>query len=118
MLKKSSITIVVFLATAVLGAGTARAETPFYCTVTRVLEWADRVDIACSNSITINGDVVQFLAIAKTDAARASRWVSTAVSALLAGKPFLVIFGDTPAGNIPGCPSYNCRTPHVFGLQR
>ena len=118
MLKRSTITMLAFLAIALFGAGTARADTSFSCTVTRVLEWADRVDVACSNTITINGDLVQFFAIAKTDAARASRWMSTAVSALLAGKPFVVLFGDTPAGNIPNCPSNNCRTPYAFGVQR
>jgi hypothetical protein len=82
MRKRSTITMLAFLAIALFGAGTARADTSFSCTVTRVL---DRVDVACSNTITINGDLVQFFAIAKTDAARASRWMSTAV------KPSLIV---------------------------
>lgn len=90
----------------------------FRCNVTRVLEWNDRVDVACSNSININGAVISYFAISKADTTRAQRWISLATSALLSGNPFYTYFDDSGSTNLETCSSWNCRTPITFGIQK
>ena len=117
MLTRPRTFIAALLFASAAGAGIAKADTIMSCMVGRVIEWSDRVDVYCSNSVTVNGGaLVQFFAIAKTDPDRANRWVSMASSALLSGKSFEVIFKDNGADNVSNCPLSNCRTPYAFGL--
>jgi len=95
---------------------TARADW-FECNATEVFEFVgSRIHVRCSNTITLNGNVIRFLAI-PTTAAHANRFTSEGQAAVLSGKKFVVDIPASSATNTAGCWSGDCRTPTVFGVK-
>ncbi len=92
----------------------------FRCAPVNVVEITGaqpRVHVYCSNSITLNGNVVRFIAIGTGDQARANRFITFANAALLSGKRFIAAVSDSATTNVPGCSADQCRTPSQFGLE-
>lgn len=89
------------------------------CVVRSVVERTDGVRVECLVPVTLgNGNHITYFAIPTTDAARAARFVSLGLAALLSNKPFFV---DTPLGfgiAPAGCSLYDCRVPTEFGVLR
>ena len=88
----------------------------FECAARDVYEYSGRIHVYCTNSITLDGDKVRFVAIAKTDADQAARFVSMATAAILSGKTFRTSIPESSSSNVSGCKSKDCRTPYGFGL--
>lgn len=95
----------------------ARADTYFYCEANEVFELSNRIHVRCSNTITLDGDTVRWIAIAKTDADKANRFSSFATAAILSGKSFRVLLPEASTTNVSGCLTSDCRTPVAFGLR-
>jgi hypothetical protein len=100
-----------------LAPAVARADTWFECTPIQVTEASNRVDVLCSNSLPLSADTIIYVAIAKTDVAKASRFVSMATAAVLSGQIFRALVPTSSATNTAGCDPNNCRTPSTFGLR-
>lgn len=96
---------------------TARADTWWSCQAIEVMEFSNRIHVRCSNTITLNGNVVRWLAIPKTDQNRASRFMSAGTAAILSGKYFRVVVPESSATNTSGCLASDCRTPSAFGVR-
>jgi hypothetical protein len=105
-----------FIASIALPA-TAKADTWFSCQAIEVMEFSNRIHVRCSNTITVDGDVVRWLAISKTDQDRASRFFSAGTSAILSGKFFRVVIPESSSTNVSGCLASDCRTPSAFGVR-
>lgn len=95
----------------------ARADTYFNCDAIEVFEFSSRIHVRCANTVTLDGDVVRWIAIAKTDADKANRFSSFATAAILSGKSFRVLLPESSATNVSGCLVGDCRTPVAFGLR-
>lgn len=115
-----SLVLVACLFVGTLGFATerARADAFFECIPDEVTEFSNRIHVRCENSIaTPAGNVIRYVAIAKTDAALAQRFLTLANAALLSGRFFLVLIPDSATGNVSGCGSSDCRTPPTFGIR-
>jgi hypothetical protein len=88
----------------------------FSCQPTEVIEFGNRIHVRCSNTVTLDGDVVRYVAIGKSDNATSARFVSLGNAALLSGKVFRVYLATTSASNTTGCLASDCRTPAAFGV--
>lgn len=94
----------------------ASADTFFACTVVNVFEYSNRVHARCSNSITLNGNTVRYIAISNSDGNKAARFTAQATSAFLSGKKFIADLPTASTTNTSGCASSDCRTPSSFGI--
>ena len=90
----------------------------FDCQPVTVVELSNRIHVQCENSIALAGATVRFIAIDKTDADKAARFISFGQTALLANKIFVADILDSPTSNVVGCRADDCRTPVVFGLKK
>ena len=95
----------------------ARADGTFECLPTSVAEFSNRVHVRCSNTFAAGADVVEYIAIDKTDDAKTTRFVSMGNAALLGKKKFSVYLLTSSASNVSGCLSTNCRTPTSFSVK-
>ena len=118
-MKNKHISLIPILATAFIAfaPSEARADGWYECQADQVLEQSNRVRVRCKNVLSINGNNVTFFAIDKTDATKASRFVSMASASVLSGQLFIVFAPDSSATNVSGCDAGNCRTPTTFGLR-
>jgi hypothetical protein len=112
-----AIVLTAALAAGTLTASTARADW-FICTPDQVGDWTNgtRVLVRCSNTITLNGNVVRFLMLSTTDQARANRFITLAQSALLSNKRFSADVPVSSTTNVSGCNAGDCRTPVSFNI--
>jgi hypothetical protein len=114
---KATITITALALPMAVEQREARAD--FHsCQAEEVIELDNRVSVRCTNSIMLNGNVVVYVAIAKTDVARTGRFISLAQAALLSGRPFFVDLPVSSTSNVTGCAATDCRTPLFFGLKK
>lgn len=88
----------------------------FACQPDLVTESSNRISVHCTNSISLNGNTVTFVAISSTDTAKAARFLSVATSAFLSGKKLSVNIPSSSSTNVSGCAASDCRTPTDFGL--
>lgn len=93
----------------------ARADW-FSCTPTEVIELGNRIHVRCANTVTFGSDVIRFIAISKSNASQAERFISFANAAYLSGKSFRVDIPRSGSGNTSGCLASDCRTPTAFGV--
>lgn len=94
----------------------ARADW-FSCNPTEVVTFSgSRIHVACSNSITLNGNVVRYIALAVTHA-EADAFLRAGQAALLSGLYFFVDLPVAATTNVPSCRAVDCRTPANFGVR-
>jgi hypothetical protein len=89
----------------------------FACEPNEVMELGNRIHVRCSNTVTLDGDTVRYIAIGKSDDARSARFVSMGNAALLSGKTFIVHIPWSSDSNTAGCATSNCRSPTAFGVK-
>lgn len=111
------ITSIFASSTVLLGmTGVALADT-WDCSPAEVFEFpGQRIHVGCSNSMPGNPNV-KFVAVPVTDAASASRFVSLANAAFLAGKTFRVLVNATSSTATAGCGTSDCRIATGFGIR-
>jgi hypothetical protein len=87
--------------------------------------YGPRIHAHCVNSITLNSQVIQYIAIASSSPS-AQRFLSLLTAAMLAGKRVRFDIHNSSAGgtiagvafpaNVAGCSAFDCRTPASFDL--
>jgi hypothetical protein len=114
---RAALAVLTMLA-AFLPAVPASADGYFECIPDELTEFSDRIHVRCTNGyVTTGGQTIRYLAISKTDTARAQRFITLANSAMLSGQFFLVLVTDSASGNVAGCGSSDCRSPTSFGVR-
>jgi len=102
--------------TAVFVSTEARADW-FSCNPTEVVTFpGSRIHVGCSNSITLGGNVVRYIALATTHA-EADAFLRAGQAALLSGLYFFVDLPVAATTNVSSCRAVDCRTPTNFGVK-
>jgi len=89
----------------------------FQCTPTEVAVYTSRIHVRCSAGAKDGSANIWFWAVSTADAQRANRFMSTATTALVAGRNIRLSFnaGDT-SGTSFGCLAKDCRTPWAITI--
>jgi hypothetical protein len=90
--------------------------TLFSCRPFQVIEYSDRINVSCRNSIALGSDTVTELAIPNNNDLRAQRYVAQATAAVMARDVFRVDVPESSSSNTSGCGTSDCRTPGRFGV--
>jgi hypothetical protein len=90
------------------------SATWFYCTPENVMSYGNRVHIKCANSTA----GIYYFAMSTSNAELADRFVSTATTALVAGRTAIINYNPNDlSGASWGCSTSDCRRALAIGLQ-
>lgn len=105
------------LAVAVGGSPVAVRADLYTCTPVEVGVYSNRVHVKCA-SYALDGTAIWFFAVPTSDTGNSNRFLTTANSALVSGRPLAVLYnaGDT-SGAAWGCAADNCRSIWGFLLR-
>ena len=116
MKNASIVTILGILGIGGLYAAQAYAAT-FSCTPAEIRERSSTLQVRCSNSISLNGNTVSWLALGVSDSERARRFLSIATTALVSKRRLIVDIPTVYAGQTGVlCNSSDCRIPTWFSV--
>ena len=115
MLRKIFILLVFLVVQIALGLPTFAAD--FVCEPTEVAVYKSRIHVKCSTSATDGQATIWFWAVSTADTDHANHFLSTATTALIAGRNLKISYtpGDT-SGQSFGCQANDCRVPWAITI--
>ena len=87
------------------------------CAPADVTVFNDRIHVRCIDKTTDGANAIYFFAVPTTDATRANRFMTMAMSALVSGRRVVINFTSGASGASYGCQVADCRPVDFFGIQ-
>jgi hypothetical protein len=101
-----------------LVAPPTRADSIFLCHPYNIMDWSTTMVVTCSNSIVLNGQTINQVAVNVTTAPAAyvSRFVSFATAAMMSDAQYLTCWIPAVGTTFGTCNASSCRQANTSGL--
>lgn len=87
------------------------------CAPADVTVFNERIHVRCADKTTDGTNAIYFFAVPTTDATRANRFMTLAISALVSGRRVTINFTNGASGASYGCQVADCRPADFFGIK-
>ncbi len=87
------------------------------CVPADVTVFNERIHVRCSDKTTDGASAIYYFAVPTSDATRANRFMTMAMSALVSGRRLNINFTNGASGASYGCQVADCRPADSYGIQ-